>query len=102
MSTKKKENTGVADKEQLRPPKMYRVVIHNDDYTPIHFVVRLIADIFRKPLEEAAALALEVHYSGLSVVGVYSHEVAETKCALALGMVQRHEHPLLVTMEPDE
>lgn len=88
------------DGQALKRPRMYRVLLHNDDFTPIGFVVRLVALVFRKSPEEAARITLEVHHRGVAVAGTYTHEVAETKRAIAENTARKHEHPLMVTMEP--
>lgn len=90
------------DEQATQPPSLYRVIIHNDDYTPIDFVVRLVAHVFRRTPEEAATITLRVHNDGSAVAGVYTHEIAETKVAIAHRAAREHEHPLMVTMEPDE
>lgn len=92
----------VKDREQLpkRPPK-YRVVLHNDDFTPIDFVVRLVSQVFRKSLQEAADITLEVHNKGCAVAGIYTREIAETKRAIAESIARKNEHPLMVSMEPE-
>jgi ATP-dependent Clp protease adaptor protein ClpS len=89
------------DDQRVHKPRLYRVVLHNDDFTPIEFVVSLVVQIFRKSPEEAARITLEVHNSGAAVAGVYTHEIAETKQAVAEATARQYEHPLMVTLEPD-
>ena len=86
---------------RLRPPRMYRVLLWNDDVTPIEFATALVHSVFRKTLPEAAALILEVHTEGCSVAGIYTHEIAETYCANASKIAGDAAHPFKVTMEPE-
>ena len=83
-----------------RPP-MYKVLILNDDYTPMEFVVHVLERFFGMSHAQAFDLMLTVHQKGLAVAGVYSHEIAETKVALVMDFAQRHQHPLQCTMEKE-
>ncbi|MBI2189040.1 MAG: ATP-dependent Clp protease adaptor ClpS [Acidobacteria bacterium] len=87
--------------EKLQRPRMWRVLLHNDDYTTQDFVVWVLESIFHKSHAEAFAIMMSVHQSGLGVAGVFTHEVAETKMKATLRLAEQHEHPLLVTMEPE-
>lgn len=80
---------------------MWRVLLHNDDYTTQEFVVWVLEAVFRKPRAEAVAIMLSVHRSGIGVAGVYTHDVAETKLKKTRQMAEEQEFPLLVTMEPE-
>ena len=80
---------------------MWRVLLHNDDYTTQEFVVWILETIFRKPRGEAFAIMMSVHRSGMGVAGVYTHDVAETKLKTTKQMAEEQEFPLLVTMEPE-
>ena len=80
---------------------MWRVLLHNDDYTTQEFVVWILETIFRKPRGEAVAIMMSVHRSGMGVAGVYTHDVAETKLKTTRQMAEEQEFPLLVTMEPE-
>jgi ATP-dependent Clp protease adaptor protein ClpS len=97
------ESTLTASKpdQQVRRPRMWRVLLHNDDYTTQEFVVWVLESIFQKPFAEAFAIMMSVHQSGLGVAGVYTHDVAETKLRTTMETAEAHEFPLLVTMEPD-
>ena len=92
---------GVVEKTRTRTrrPSMYRVLLINDDYTPMEFVVEILEHIFHKSREEAVAVMLNVHQSGVGVCGVYSFDVAETKVAQVDALARQHEHPLQCTME---
>ena len=88
--------------QELQRPRMWRVLLHNDDYTTQDFVVWVLESVFHKPRAEAFAIMLSVHRSGLGIAGVYTHDVADTKVKATKQMAEQHEFPLLVTMEPDE
>ena len=87
--------------QRLQPPRMWRVLLHNDDYTTQDFVVWVLETIFHKPRGEAFAIMLSVHQSGLGVAGVYTRDIAETKLKATERLAEQHEFPLLVTMEPE-
>ena len=87
--------------QKLARPRMWRVLLHNDDYTTQDFVVWILETIFQKPRGEAIAIMMSVHRSGLGLAGVYTHDVAETKLKSARQVAEEHEFPLLVTMEPE-
>ncbi|WP_420811078.1 ATP-dependent Clp protease adapter ClpS [Donghicola mangrovi] len=83
-----------------RPP-MYKVLLLNDDYTPMEFVVHVLERFFGMNHSQAFEIMLTVHKKGVAVVGVFSHEVAETKVAQVMDFARRHEHPLQCTMEKE-
>ena len=89
--------------EQARPevkqPPLYRVVLINDDYTPMEFVVEILESVFGMERTRATQVMLEVHTKGKGVCGVYNFEIAETKVAQVMGIARQHQHPLLCTME---
>ena len=87
--------------QQLQQPRLWRVLLHNDDYTTQEFVVFVLESIFRKPRAEAFAIMISVHQSGVGVAGVFTHDVAETKLKATRQLAEEHEFPLLVTMEPE-
>src|SRR5918996_1531816 len=86
---------------QVQQPRMWRVLLHNDDYTTQDFVVWVLESIFHKPRGEAFAIMMNVHRSGLGIAGVYTYDVAETKVKTTKQLAEEHEFPLLVTMEPE-
>jgi ATP-dependent Clp protease adaptor protein ClpS len=95
--------SGIATKTRpktQRPP-MYKVMILNDDYTPMEFVVHVLERFFGLSHSQAFELMLTVHKKGLAVVGVFSFEVAETKVAQVMDFARRHQHPLQCTMEKE-
>jgi len=89
--------------EEVRPaikePPLYRVVLINDDFTPMEFVVNILEGIFGMQRTRATQVMLEVHTKGKGICGVYNFEIAETKVAQVMGIAQQHQHPLLCTME---
>ena len=84
---------------KLKEPPLYRVVLINDDYTPMEFVVDILESIFGMERTRATQVMLEVHTKGKGICGVYNFEIAETKVAQVMGIAQQHQHPLLCTME---
>ena len=93
--------TETRQEQQLQRPRMWRVLLHNDDYTTQDFVVWVLESVFHKPRAEAFAIMMSVHQSGLGVAGVFTHEMAETKVKATMQLAEQHEFPLLVTMEPE-
>ena len=87
--------------QQLDHPRLWRVLLHNDDYTTQDFVVWVLESIFHKPRGEAFAIMMNVHRSGMGVAGVYTYDVAETKVKRTKALAEEHEFPLLVTLEPE-
>lgn len=94
---------GVATKtrEKTKKPSMYRVILMNDDYTPMEFVISILMGIFKKTQEEATQVMLNVHQTGIGTCGVYTFEVAETKVAQVMDAAKRNMHPLQCTLEKD-
>ena len=87
--------------QKLERPRLWRVLLHNDDYTTQDFVVWILETIFHKPRGEAFAIMMSVHQSGMGLAGIYTHDVAETKVKATKQLAEEHEFPLLVTMEPE-
>ena len=86
----------------VKEPGRYRVVMHNDDYTPMDFVVFVLIDIFAKNREEAEMLMWRVHEKGRAVCGVYTHEIAQMKAEQVVSLARQNSFPLLATVEEDE
>jgi len=86
--------------ERLATPRMWRVLLHNDDYTTQEFVVWVLEAVFQKPAEEAVAIMMAVHRGGVGVAGVFTRDVAETKARAAQQYAEQQEFPLRVTTEP--
>jgi ATP-dependent Clp protease adaptor protein ClpS len=85
--------------KKLKPPRMFRVLLHNDDYTTMEFVVQILQRVFHRSFAEATQIMLHVHRNGIGVAGVYTREVAETKVAVVDAMARHYEYPLKCTME---
>jgi ATP-dependent Clp protease adaptor protein ClpS len=84
---------------KTEPPRMYQVVMLNDDYTPMEFVVMVLQEYFKRDLETATQIMLKIHHEGRGVCGVYSKDVAATKVELVLAAARRGGHPLQCIME---
>lgn len=96
----KLENVAVLKpRTETRKPPLYKVVMLNDDFTPMDFVVELLKKVFYKSQDEALRLMLEIHNRGLAVVGVYTRDIAETKADVAMHSARRQEHPLQCLVE---
>lgn len=102
--TDKDEQSGVATikKEKLQPPRKYKVLMHNDDYTTMEFVVHVLQKYFQKSSTEAQAIMLEVHTRGFGICGIYTYEVAESKVAKVTKYARENGHPLKCSTEPTE
>ena len=96
-------DTGVALKTRTRTkrPPLYKVLLLNDDYTPMEFVVHVLERFFGMTHAQAFEIMLTVHKKGVAVVGVFSHEIAETKVGQVMDFARRHQHPLQCTMEKE-
>jgi ATP-dependent Clp protease adaptor protein ClpS len=86
-------------KPQTKRPSMYRVLILNDDYTPMEFVVHVLERFFSKDHEAATRIMLHVHHHGIGECGIYTYEVAETKVTQVMDFARKHQHPLQCVME---
>ena len=88
-------------KPKLKKPPLYKVILLNDDYTPMEFVIRVLERFFRKNREEATHIMLHVHQKGMGICGVFTREVAETKVRQVMLYAAENQHPLQCTMEPE-
>ena len=96
------EDAAVAESEEkVEEPPRFKVLLHNDDYTTMEFVVWVLESVFNMPEEQAFAVMLNVHVKGIGVAGIYTYEVAEMKTARTTALAQEHEFPLLCTMEKE-
>jgi ATP-dependent Clp protease adaptor protein ClpS len=96
-------STGVITKPRAKTqkPSMYKVLLLNDDYTPMEFVVHVLERFFSKNHEEATQIMLHVHRKGVGICGVYPYEIAETKVTQVIDLARKHQHPLQCTLEKD-
>jgi ATP-dependent Clp protease adaptor protein ClpS len=109
MSDIEKKNGGegpatgviVKAKPKTKKPSMYKVLMLNDDYTPMEFVVHILERFFNKTREEATRIMLHVHRRGVGICGVFTYEVAETKVTQVMDFARQHQHPLQCTLEKD-
>lgn len=103
LSSKTSEDgeLGVLERVKVKRPPRYKVILHNDDYTTMEFVIFVLERIFGKSKEEAYAIMLLVHNEGKGVCGIYTYEVAETKMKKVSLEAKKDGHPLLCTIEPE-
>ncbi|MBT4907050.1 MAG: ATP-dependent Clp protease adapter ClpS [Rhodospirillaceae bacterium] len=96
-------STGIATKTRAKTkkPSMYKVLMLNDDYTPMEFVVLVLEQFFEKQHEDAIKIMLHVHQKGVGICGVFTYEVAETKVTQVMDFARKHEHPLQCTLEKE-
>ncbi|HET97105.1 MAG TPA: ATP-dependent Clp protease adapter ClpS [Desulfurivibrio alkaliphilus] len=103
MSTKngnqQDQETVVRERQELRRPPLYKVLLHNDDYTTMDFVVMVLTMIFHHPQESANRVMMQVHREGVGVAGIFPRDVAETKIAMVHGLARKHEYPLKCSIE---
>ena len=99
--TQREEGVDVKERTRTVPPRRYEVLLHNDDYSTMDFVVHVLESVFRKNRTEAIRVMLAVHNEGIGVAGIYTREVAETKLARATAMAREHGMPLQMSMQPE-
>ncbi len=95
------EQTITKSKERLEKPPLYKVLLHNDDYTTMEFVVFVLISVFNKAEEDAFVIMLKVHNEGLGIAGIYPYEIAETKAEKVMALARQNEYPLLCTVEEE-
>jgi ATP-dependent Clp protease adaptor protein ClpS len=101
---KEEQESGLAvqeDKPKLKRPSMYKVLLLNDDYTPMDFVVEVLESFFQMERTQATQIMLHVHTRGMGICGVFTHDIAETKVAQVNDYSRSNQHPLLCTMEEE-
>jgi ATP-dependent Clp protease adaptor protein ClpS len=86
------------DRDEVKEPPMFKVLLHNDDYTTMEFVVEILMYVFHKTVDDATRIMLNVHQKGIGVCGVYTHDVAETKVETVHRLARENGHPLKCTM----
>jgi ATP-dependent Clp protease adaptor protein ClpS len=94
-------NVAVKPKPSTKKPSMYKVLLLNDDYTPMEFVVQVLETFFNKSRDEATRIMLHVHRKGVGLCGVFTYEVAETKVTQVMNAARQAQHPLQCTMEKE-
>jgi ATP-dependent Clp protease adaptor protein ClpS len=100
MATRSREGTLLeAKKSKLKPPPLFKVILLNDDYTPMEFVIAVLQMFFSLTREKATQIMLKVHREGMGVCGVYPKDIATTKVAQVMGYARKHQHPLQCVME---
>ncbi len=97
--SEKKGSVATRDRTQVREPSLYKVLLHNDDYTSMEFVVSVLENVFRKNTSEASMIMMNVHQEGVGIAGIYTREICETKVAIVHGLAQQSEFPLRCTTE---
>ena len=100
-ASKRQEGVQVQERPKTKKPPLYKVLLHNDDYTTKEFVVMVLQAIFHKSEVDATRIMMHVHDNGVGVAGVYTYEVAETKIAKTTALARRYEYPLQLSMEPE-
>ena len=93
--------TRTRSQPRTRLPTLYKVLLHNDDYTTMEFVVHVLETVFSHPSPVAMRIMLSIHHRGVAVAGVFPHEIAETKANKVMEMAREAEYPLLCTVEPE-
>jgi ATP-dependent Clp protease adaptor protein ClpS len=99
--TEQEHSVVTETEKKLKKPPLYKVLLHNDDYTTKEFVVQVLQYVFHKEHTEAVQIMLHVHKKGIGVAGVYTYEIAETKVTLVESLARQNEYPLKCTMEED-
>ncbi len=99
----KTDESNVVERKATRqkPPPLYKVLLLNDDYTPMEFVVRVLQIFFAKSREQATQIMLKVHNEGIGLCGIYPHDIAETKVNQVIAFAREHQHPLQCIMEKE-
>ena len=94
-------DVALQDRTETKRPELFKVLLHNDHYTTMEFVIEILATVFAKPIEEAVTVMLAVHEKGIGVAGVYPASVAETKISTVHARAQEEGFPLRCSMEPE-
>ena len=102
MGEKKEDLLGSVLAENIvetKEPPLFKVLLHNDDYTTMEFVVSILEKIFHKSMQEATRIMLNVHVDGVGIAGIYTKEICETKITIVHGLAKKNEYPLICSME---
>lgn len=97
--TNQREETLTRDREELQEPPLYKVLLHNDDYTTMDFVVMILEEIFHKSTEDATRIMLNVHHQGQGIAGIFTREIGETKVAAVHRLARKNQFPLRCSLE---
>ncbi len=98
----REEGLAIRERPKTRRPPMYRVLLHNDDFTAMEFVIEILMAHFEKTITEATRIMLQVHHAGIGVAGVYTRDEAETRMTIVIDAARDEGYPLQMSMEPDE
>ena len=101
-ASKRQEGVQVQERPKTKKPPLYKVLLHNDDYTTREFVVEILMHVFHHPEQTAIQIMLAVHNNGMGVAGVYTYEVAEVKVRTVESLARQREFPLMLSIEPEE
>jgi ATP-dependent Clp protease adaptor protein ClpS len=96
-----RENVAVREKPKVKKPQLYKVLLHNDDYTTMEFVIDVLIRFFEKSRTDATRIMLHVHHTDIGIAGVYTYDVGETKVKLVHEYAASNGHPLKCSMEPE-
>jgi ATP-dependent Clp protease adaptor protein ClpS len=97
--SKKEESVSTKERIETKEPPLYKVILHNDDYTSMEFVVAILKNVFNKSSSEATRIMLSVHHDGVGVAGVYIKEIGETKISIVRELAQNNNFPLKCSLE---
>ncbi|MBM9603532.1 ATP-dependent Clp protease adapter ClpS [Desulfopila inferna] len=98
-NTKKEESVSTKEKIETREPPLYKVLLHNDDYTTMEFVIAILENVFHKSNADATRIMLNVHHEGVGVAGIFTKEISETKISIVHELAQKNNFPLRCSME---
>ncbi|MDA3972154.1 MAG: ATP-dependent Clp protease adapter ClpS [Desulfobulbaceae bacterium] len=93
------DGVSTEDRIQVTRPPMFKVLLHNDDYTTMEFVIMVLETVFNKQIETASQIMMDVHKNGIGIAGIYTRDIAETKVALVHDLARTNQHPLKCSME---
>ena len=97
--TSLEEQKQVQDKEEPKEPSLFKVLLHNDDYTTMDFVIMILGTVFNKDTTEATRIMLNIHHQGVGIAGVYTKEIGETKISIVHDMARKNQYPLKCSLE---
>lgn len=95
----KKGSTATKHRDEVKEPPLFKVLLHNDDYTSMEFVVSILEQVFKKNTSEATKIMMNVHQEGIGVAGIYTYEICETKVVIVHDLARKNEYPLRCSIE---